>query len=115
MHNLKDKDVEWVVNDMAELGVKIGDQCFFVYKGRSYNGGKKYRHIHKREFGETCSPINMNIITKDYVGYRGEDESEWKDIDRVLSCYENGADNVHFKFICSYYYGGIGDGIAVLF
>ena len=32
---LKDEQVEWVVNDSAELGVKIGNQFFWLYKGAS--------------------------------------------------------------------------------
>lgn len=41
MQKLKDDDVEWVVNEIAELGVKIGNQFFFMYKGSSlvYDGG----------------------------------------------------------------------------
>jgi hypothetical protein len=61
---LSDDEVIWVVNDLGELGVKIGNQCFFLYKGESleYKGTpdegspRKYRLVGKREFGETCKP-----------------------------------------------------------
>ena len=69
---LTEDQVQWVVNDMAELGVKIGEQFFFLYKGRSLNyaadhmdkpanthddGQKiKWRYVGKREFGECCHP-----------------------------------------------------------
>lgn len=69
--NLRGDDVEWVVNDCAELGVKIGDRFFFMCKGRSlvYNqckeevtenghGPMKWRPVGKREFGETVKPTN---------------------------------------------------------
>jgi hypothetical protein len=58
--------VEWVVNDNAELGVKVGTECHFLYKGRSlvYEDGKHdngtqifIRPVGKREFGETCRPV----------------------------------------------------------
>lgn len=64
---LSDEDVEWIVNDNAELGVKIGNQFFFCYKGHSlvYETGKHdegeqmfWRPIGKREFGECIHPIN---------------------------------------------------------
>lgn len=32
---LEPEDVQWITNDLGELGVKIGDQFFFLYKGRS--------------------------------------------------------------------------------
>jgi hypothetical protein len=60
--------VEWVVNDIAELGVKIGDQFFWLYKGTSLvydepvhdDTGEPmhWRPVFKREFGECCHPIN---------------------------------------------------------
>lgn len=58
-------EVKWVVNDNAELGVRIGDQCFFFYQGRSlcYPTGKhdtglprKWRYVASKEFGDTVAP-----------------------------------------------------------
>lgn len=55
----------WIVNDNGELGVKIGDRFFFLYKGESleYKDGKHddgtpvmWRIVGKREFGETVWP-----------------------------------------------------------
>ncbi len=57
---LENSDVEWVVNNIGELGVKIGDQFFFLYKGRSYQCGEKWRPVYKREFGETCHRSTPN-------------------------------------------------------
>ena len=88
MHNgqsvkfpLRDKDVEWVVNDNAELGVKIGEQFFWLYKGRSLVYGKdisdtaggvvlhddgktpmRWRPVFKYEFGECCHPVNYEDL-----------------------------------------------------
>lgn len=59
---------EWVVNDNAELGVKIGDRFYFLYKGNSlvYRDGKHddgrqmfWRLVGKREFGECCHPVTF--------------------------------------------------------
>lgn len=59
---------EWIVNDIGELGVRLGDQCFFLYKGGSIqynrydsddddgNRPMKIRPVYKREFGEVCHP-----------------------------------------------------------
>lgn len=65
---LSEDDVEWVTNDIAELGVKIGNQLFFLYKGESlvyppdtiHSAGQpmKWRRVFKREFGECAHPIN---------------------------------------------------------
>jgi hypothetical protein len=61
-----DEDVEWVVNDMGELGVRVSAQCYFCYKGESivYRNGKHddgapilHRNVGKREFGETVLPM----------------------------------------------------------
>lgn len=101
MRKLKDDDVEWVVNDIAELGVKIGDQFFFLYKAGSlvYQSGEHddgapmlWRYLGKREFGEVCHPwtsIEMKEygdiqnrprvrLPDTYVGYHGEGAEEWK-------------------------------------
>lgn len=54
---LRSTDVEWIVNDRGELGVKIGQQFFFLYKGHSFmyslGGSRQYRHVGEREFGES--------------------------------------------------------------
>jgi hypothetical protein len=91
MKKLKNDDVEWVVNEMGELGVKIKDQFFFMYKGESYSGGTKWRHVFKREFGETCYAWDIKKLpdsfsytidprVSNYICHLGEDVSEWKDI-----------------------------------
>lgn len=79
-------DVEWVVNDLAELGVKIGNQFFFCYKGHSlvyeegtHDDGRPmlWRPVFKREFGECVHPINYKDFTK--IGTVSLDDSdEWK-------------------------------------
>ena len=77
--------VQWVVNEIAELGVKIGDQFFFLYKGESYLGGSMWRPVFKREFGEVCHPWQAikrksgeERLPDCYIGFLGEDESDWK-------------------------------------
>lgn len=88
---IKKEEVQWVVNEMGELGVKIKDQFFFLYKGESYQGGDKWRHVFKREFGETCFPWDIqridgtntyNIAPKvgNYICHLGESIEEWNDI-----------------------------------
>jgi len=61
-----DVEPQWIVNDIGELGVKIGERCFFLYKGDNieYNGlhddgvtPMLYRMVGKREFGEVCHPL----------------------------------------------------------
>ena len=82
MSELTKDDVEWVVNDLAELGVKIGNQFFFLYKGRSYQGGNKWRYVGKREFGECCHPWDSikrqsgkERLPDTYVGFYPEEGS----------------------------------------
>lgn len=59
---------EWIVNDNGELGVRIGERFFFLYKGDNieykearHDDGTPmlYRVVGKREFGETCQPLPM--------------------------------------------------------
>ena len=78
-------DVEWVVNDNAELGVKIGNQFFFCYKGHSlvyadgtHDDGRPmmWRRVFKREFGECIHPVNYRQPT--HIGTVSLDDSdEW--------------------------------------
>lgn len=60
-------DVQWIVNDNAELGVMVNGKAFFLYKGHSLtyesathdNGTPMYyRPVFEYEFGECCHPIN---------------------------------------------------------
>lgn len=57
---------QWIVNDLGELGVKLGENFFFFYKGDSieYLSGMHddgtpilWRPVGKGEFGETCWPL----------------------------------------------------------
>ena len=92
---LTESQVEWIVNDSAELGVKIGSQFFFLYKGESlvYEDGRNddgspmmYRPVFKREFGECCHPINYNDPTR--IGTVSLSDSEdWSPINgKVKVC-----------------------------
>lgn len=83
-------DVEWVVNDNCELGVKIGNRFFFLYKGHSleyedglHDDGSKmmWRYVGKREFGECCHPwqsiekeSGKRILPESYVGFYREEK-----------------------------------------
>ena len=67
---------EWVVNDNAELGVRVGGQFFWLYKGRSlvYPSGlhddgtpMRWRPVEKREFGETCGPRDLKRLDGRYT------------------------------------------------
>ncbi|GGE18512.1 hypothetical protein GCM10011390_42110 [Aureimonas endophytica] len=91
---LSAEQVEWVTNDAAELGVKVRDQFFFLYKGRSLVYGAldpdptvppvhddgtpmHWRPVFKREFGECAHPINYE--DPKLIGKVSLDDSEdWK-------------------------------------
>lgn len=84
--DLKAEQVEWVVNDNAELGVKIGRRFFWLYKGESlvYKEAKHddgspmhWRPVFKREFGECAHPVNYENPA--LVGTVSLDDSEdWR-------------------------------------
>jgi hypothetical protein len=95
----------WIVNDLAELGVKIGERFYFLYKGNNivYEDGKHddgspmlWRIVGKREFGEVCYPASVyrtNVIPDRYTFvsqyYEGlsdgkpEDEA-WKPLPQAM-------------------------------
>jgi hypothetical protein len=90
---LSDDDVQWVVNDMSELGVKIGTRFFFLYKGESLeykdnaDGPVMWRRVWKREFGECCHPWQFikertgdARISDNYPSVDGSSASDWKTI-----------------------------------
>lgn len=91
--NLRDDQVEWVVNDIAELGVKIGQQFFFLYKGYSlvyedaaHDDGSPmhWRRVFRREFGECAHPINYK--NPELIGTVSLDDSEdWQPLPVALT------------------------------
>lgn len=69
---LRSTDVEWILNDQGEIGVKIGEQFFFCYKGNSFMydtmiEGEKltYRLVGKRELDEMLS-IHSQMDVEDF-------------------------------------------------
>lgn len=86
---MNEEDVQWVVNDLGELGIKVSGQFFFLYKGTSLSYGPaperengqpmRYRPVFKREFGECCHPINRKDPSKD-GGVFLTDSNQWKPI-----------------------------------
>lgn len=78
----------WVVNNLGELGVKVNDQYFFLYKGDNLQYTEKnmfVREVKKREFGEVCKPIgffspadNGDIRIRITDTYHLEDGDDWK-------------------------------------
>ena len=77
---INDDHVEWIVNEMSELGVKVNGRCFFLYKGTSYNGGEYYRTVFKREFGECCHPMYYDRSVPSfhsYIGHHNESMDVW--------------------------------------
>lgn len=76
----KELTVNWIVNDLGELGVKVQGRYFFLYKGNSIEYGNPVhdedgsrmmvRPVGKREFGETVWPmswINAGRCTDKYT------------------------------------------------
>lgn len=83
-------DVQWVVNDNAELGVRIGDRFFFLYKGYSleyetglHDDGRPlhYRPVFKREFGECAHPVNYKDLNL-WGTVSLDDSDDWQEMPR---------------------------------
>ncbi len=93
--SLTPKQVEWIVNDIGELGVKIGENFFFLYKGESIEYDSmsdiKYAPVEKREFGETCiSPLyeedqNSFLNGRDWFSM---DDKKSEVVDSLMKAYE---------------------------
>jgi hypothetical protein len=80
------EEVKWVVNDSAELGIRIGNQCFFFHRGSSIEyGGKhdngdprRYRPVGTSEFGEVIGPkLEEDNLISTFPFYEGHD---WFDL-----------------------------------
>lgn len=84
---LSAEEVEWVVNDIGELGVRIGGRSFYLYKGHSlvyndfHDDGSPMleRLVAKREFGEVCHPPHLSDTPSDAERWYTEGEG-WKQI-----------------------------------
>lgn len=78
---LLNSEVEWVVNELGELGVRIKGVCYFLYKGRSISSGTECRLVGKREFGEVCHPLCTLVGQQPqnpiYKGRHNEDPALW--------------------------------------
>jgi len=91
----------WIVNDLGELGVKVGERFFFLYKGDNieyedtkHNDGSpmRYRIVGKREFGETCWPLSwvvagrsedrytVNLTYIPGLSWGKPEDGEWRDL-----------------------------------
>lgn len=72
---------QWVVNSLAELGVRVGRRFFWLYKGNSLeytalgvgDSGAPimWRPVGKREFGEVCSPLSYVMHDGRFVAGEG--------------------------------------------
>lgn len=77
---------QWIVNDLGELGVQVGQRFYFLYKGDNIEYGEagekialhddgtpmKYRMVGKREFGEVCHPMKWLAQGRSHDRYTEE-------------------------------------------
>lgn len=98
----------WVVNSLGELGVKVGERCFFLYKGDNieydpkdaeHGAPMRYRRVGKREFGEVQYPAKWVEAGRSETHYSEElmytpglsfgppddPEYQWKPLPPLLS------------------------------
>lgn len=105
------KEPAWIVNDLGELGVMVGGRCFFLYKGDNIEYGvdgigesragialhedgtpMRYRPVGKREFGETCKPLEWvmqgqysdryttELVFTPGLSHGKPDDCKWRDL-----------------------------------
>lgn len=73
----KEKEVQWVVNELGELGVRIDGRSFFMWRGESLvyesepDSPKQQRLIGKWEFGERCRPLHLPLGQEHYTKGEG--------------------------------------------
>lgn len=110
-------DPEWIVNDLGELGVKVGERFFFLYKGESIEYGEHadggiakhddgtpmmYRRVGKREFGETCQPLEQfrkrwperyqePLVFHPGLSFGKPEDAEWRELPAAQVCATEGA------------------------
>jgi hypothetical protein len=107
----------WIVNDLGELGVKVGTRYFFLYKGDNIEYGAdakdgialhddgtpmQYRIVGKREFGETCLPLSWvandrredrYTVTLTYhlgLSFGKPEDGDWRPLPAALSQHKAG-------------------------
>ena len=109
---------QWIVNDLGELGVKVGGRFFFLYKGDNIEYGSdadstrdgvalhddgtpmRYRIVGKREFGEVCYPLKWiannrseERYTEDLVytpglSFGGPEDGAWRELPAAIAAKE---------------------------
>lgn len=101
-----EREPVWIVNDLGELGVKIGHRFLFLYKGDNleYETGKHddgsqmmWRIVGKREFGECCYPLRWitnrysedryreNPVFTPGLSFGKPEDGEWKQLPAALA------------------------------
>lgn len=81
---LSEEDVQWIVTSEGDLGVKIHNQIFTLYKGNSLLNtapDKQWRPVEELEFGECVHPCeNYSAIRSDEDDPHYTYGSGWRDL-----------------------------------
>lgn len=115
------EDVQWIVNDIAELGVMIRGQAFFLYKGESLvyedptheDDGRTmmFRPVFKREFGECCHPINYSDPSRFGTVSLGDSDA-WKPLPPAMLAAAVPAESVPAESVAWQYRFATPDGLT---